>query len=90
LRFQTDDAWRIRVRDTISRAYSNERDAISVAFDHARNLGKQGYDVEVAMKVLTCRFGSEGIIRTSPSPIRASNGNRPAAFAAADSTRDRS
>lgn len=65
--------WRIRVRDTVSHAYSEERDAVSVAFAHARNLGKQGFDVEVAMKVLTCRFGPEGMIGTFPTPIRRTN-----------------
>jgi len=65
-----DGSWKMKVGDTLSRPYKSEREAIGAAIKRARRLGRDGYESEVVMKMLTCRFGPNGLIETVPTRSR--------------------
>jgi hypothetical protein len=51
-----------------SRPFNLQREAIQAAIGHAHNLGRQGHEVEVAMKAMTCHYGLGGLARAVPTP----------------------
>lgn len=62
--------WRIRVGNKFSRPYRSQSEAVREAFDRARALGKDGFESEVVLNVLTCHFGPNDFFKTVPTPRR--------------------
>ena len=62
-----DDAWRLHVGEKFSRPFTSQREAIQAAIRHAHTLGRQGHEVEVAMKAMTCHYGRDGLVRAVPT-----------------------
>ena len=60
----------MKAGETVSRPYTSEAEAISAAMKHGQKLGRDGYEAEVVMKVMTCRFGPKGISRIFPTRSR--------------------
>jgi hypothetical protein len=54
-------SWRMRVGEVLSPPYKTQGAAMQAAITRARSLGRDGYETEVVMPVLTCRFGPNGL-----------------------------
>ena len=66
-------SWRLKVGETLSRPYISESEAIRAALSRAHKLGQEGIESEVVMKVMTCRFGPKGLVRTVPTRSESSS-----------------
>lgn len=62
--------WRIKVGERFSRPFPSQNEAIRVAFDRARALGRDGRESEVVLNVLTCQFGPNDFFKAVPTPRR--------------------
>ncbi len=62
-----EGSWKMKVGDILSRPYKSESEAIGAAIKRARRIGRDGYESEVVMKTLTCRFGPNGLVETVPT-----------------------
>jgi hypothetical protein len=62
--------WKMKVGDTLSRPYNSEGEAIRAALSRAHKLGQEGFESEVIMKVMTCKYGPNGVVKTIPSQAR--------------------
>jgi len=62
--------WRIKVGERLSQPFRSQSEAIRIAFDRARALGRDGRESEGVLNVLTCQFGPNDYFRTIPTPRR--------------------
>jgi hypothetical protein len=65
-----EGSWRIRVGEKFSRPYRSQGEAVQAAFDRAKALGRDGFESEVVLDVLTCQFGPNDFFKTVPTPRR--------------------
>jgi len=70
-----EGGWRIRVGDKFSRPYPSQGEAVRAAFDRAKALGRDGFESEVVLNVLTCQFGPNDFFKTVPTPRHPQEGS---------------